>query len=442
MFFDIRRETITFLFAGALVANASGFASAAPKVYVGNFKDNTVSVVDMAMGKVVATIPVAAGPHGMTITRNGRWVYVAGDGSAQVSLIDTSTDKVVQTIDVGKSPHGLTLTPDGKRLLVAVNGEDRIAFVDTAKHQVVGSVPVAKPHTVAIRPDGKVAYVSSQQPGSFALVVIDLSKQTVTRTIPLDKAPRDVEFGFQGKALYYTVAGQDAVEVLNPATNKVVAEIPTGVSPHYVNWFAHTAFGLAVVQGPGVLQMFDPKKNVALGTIAVGRQPHWMTVSGDGKTAFVTNEGSNDLSIVDLASKKVETIAVGNAPRKVVVQSAAAGHAGNVSITNFAFAPGTITIKAGESVTWINNDGAPHTVTFKDGSVKSDSLLPGGTFSHVFEQPGAYDYYCSFHEFMTGRVIVQAKEASHRANGAVKLRSWRSASRNRAPSGIDRVPSA
>lgn len=403
------------LFAGLVLALSPGLAAASPKVYVGNFKDNTVSVIDSATGKVVATVPVAAGPHGMTITKDGRWVFVSGDNSSQVSVIDTTTDSVAQAIEVGKGPHGATLTPDGRQLLVAVNGEDRVVFVDTKKRAVTGSVEVGKPHTIAMRADGKVAYVTSQVPGKFGLAVIDLAKRAVVRTVALDKPPRDGEFAAGGKALYFTVAGISAIEVLDPKTDKIIAEIPTGVSPHFVSLFPGMKLGTTVVQGPGELLLFDPATNKPVRGISVGKQPHWMTVSSDGKTAFVTNEGSNDLSIVNLATQKVETVPVGNAPRKVVVQVGPVHRAGTVSITNFAFAPGTITIKAGDTVTWTNDDGAPHTVTFKDRSASSDSLAPGQTFARAFDQPGTYEYFCSFHEFMTGRVVVQAKTAAKEA---------------------------
>ena len=106
----------------ALAATAA-FA-AGPKAYVGNFKDNTVSVIDTEAGKVVATVPVAAGPHGMAITQDGRTVYVSGDGSSSVDVIDTATDKVVKTINVGKAPNGVALTPDDRLLVVTVYGED------------------------------------------------------------------------------------------------------------------------------------------------------------------------------------------------------------------------------------------------------------------------------------------------------------------------------
>jgi len=293
------------------------------KTYVGNFKDNTVSVIDADAGAVVATVPVSAGPHGMAITQDGRAVYVSGDGSSSVDVIDTATDKVVKTINVGKAPNGIALTPDDRLLVVTVYGEDRIAFVDTSTQTVVATTAVPKPHTVAISPDGKLAYVTVQQPGHVGLALIDVAQHSVVRTLPLDKTPRDGEFGYDGKLFYFTQAGVSSVQVLDPATDKIVAHIPTGVSPHFAG-YPRGRFGIVVVQGPGELLLFDPATNTPVRSVAVGKQPHWAATSGDGETAYVTNEGSNDFTIVDLATGKTRTIAVGNAPRKVVVQPSAA----------------------------------------------------------------------------------------------------------------------
>src|SRR5262249_3771708 len=138
--------------------------------------------------------------------------------------------------------------------------------------------------------------------------------------IALDKPPRDLEFGYDGRALYFTQAGVDAVQVLDPSTDKVVAQIPTGASPHIAAFFRGAPAGTAVVQGPGGLLLFDPATQKPLRPIAVGKQPHWMAPARDGRVIYVTNEGSNDVTVVDLASGATRTIAVGNAPRKVVVQ--------------------------------------------------------------------------------------------------------------------------
>jgi YVTN family beta-propeller protein len=83
----------------------------------------------------------------MAVSGDGRFVYVAGDGSSSMSVIDTASDSVAQTIEVGPSPHGVALVPDGKTVLVGVYGADKVAFVDTARRAVVASVAVAKPHT-------------------------------------------------------------------------------------------------------------------------------------------------------------------------------------------------------------------------------------------------------------------------------------------------------
>ena len=352
----------------------------------------------------------------MAATPDGRTVYVSGDGSSTVSVIDASADKVARTIDVGKTPHGLAVTPDGRTLLAAVYGEDRIAFVDTASQAIVATVPVAKPHTIAVRPDGKVTYVSSQEPGKFALVVVDIPTRAALRSIALEKPPRDLEFGADGAALYFTLASVNAVQVLDPASDKIVGQITTGASPHIASVFRGATVGTVVVQGPGELLLFNPATNAPLRSIAVGKQPHWMAATSDAKSVYVTNEGSNDVTVVEMATGQTRTIAVGKAPRKVVIQRVASGGGAaktatadpKVSIANFAFAPEAVTIAVGDAVTWTNDDAAPHGLAFKDGAQGTGSLLPGANFSRTYDKPGTYDYVCAVHPFMTGKVIVRA----------------------------------
>jgi YVTN family beta-propeller protein len=298
----------------SVIANAAG-----AKAYVGNFKDNTLSVIDTGSAAVVATIPVVSGPHGMAVTPDGRTVYVSGESSSGVSVIDTASDRVVRTIEVGTMPHGVAMTADGKTLIVGVYGENRIAFVDVASNRIVATLPVPRPHTIAISPDGKLAYVASQEPGAFALVVVDISSHSLVRSLALAKPPRDPEFSYDGRSLYLTMAGVDAVEVLDPATDKIVAEVPTGASPHVARLYRGAQFATVVVQGPGELELFDPATNRSVRSLAVGRHPHWQASNGDQKV-YVTNEGSNDVSVVDLVSGQTRTIAVGAAPRKIVVQ--------------------------------------------------------------------------------------------------------------------------
>jgi plastocyanin len=88
--------------------------------------------------------------------------------------------------------------------------------------------------------------------------------------------------------------------------------------------------------------------------------------------------------------------------------SAAGGGAGAlaVSIVDFSFNPATTSAKVGETVTWTNTGQAPHTVTFDDGSAKSDTLNPGDVFERTFDAAGTFTYKCSIHPAMTATVEV------------------------------------
>lgn len=77
----------------------------------------------------------------------------------------------------------------------------------------------------------------------------------------------------------------------------------------------------------------------------------------------------------------------------------------SVNIKNNAFSPQSVTIKAGDTVTWTNQDSVQHNVDFE--SFKSDLLSQGQTYSHTFDTPGSYSYDCDVHPFMKGTVIVK-----------------------------------
>src|SRR5258706_462162 len=114
---------------------------------------------------------------------------------------------------------------------------------------------------------------------------------------------------------------------------------------------------------------FDPTTKKQVRAIAVGNQPHWQA-SNDGKKVYVTNEGSNDVTVVDLGTGQKTTIPVGTAPRKDVVQPPTPASIGGarISIAQFPLPPAPLSVAAKETVTWGNNDGAPHGLGYKDGA--------------------------------------------------------------------------
>ncbi|MCX6762896.1 MAG: cupredoxin family copper-binding protein [Candidatus Moranbacteria bacterium] len=80
---------------------------------------------------------------------------------------------------------------------------------------------------------------------------------------------------------------------------------------------------------------------------------------------------------------------------------------GVVTIQNFAFSPASLTIKKGETVTWTNQDSAPHQIASDSGAFQGNAINKGESYSFTFNATGEFDYHCAIHTSMKGKIIVQ-----------------------------------
>jgi plastocyanin len=78
-----------------------------------------------------------------------------------------------------------------------------------------------------------------------------------------------------------------------------------------------------------------------------------------------------------------------------------------VMAKDFMFAPASLTVKSGSTVTWTNQDDEPHTVVSDAGLFRSAALDTNERFSFRFDKPGTYHYACSIHPRMVGTIVVQ-----------------------------------
>jgi amicyanin len=93
----------------------------------------------------------------------------------------------------------------------------------------------------------------------------------------------------------------------------------------------------------------------------------------------------------------------------LALQSAPHPAAVTVKISNFVFDAPEVTVPVGTTVTWVNEDDAPHTVVSDDKTTFRSKLLDtDDRFSYTFTQAGTYSYFCSVHPHMTGKIVVKA----------------------------------
>jgi amicyanin len=93
----------------------------------------------------------------------------------------------------------------------------------------------------------------------------------------------------------------------------------------------------------------------------------------------------------------------------VAVMAAPAGAEDTeVKIDNFTFVPQRVTVKAGTTVTWINEDDIPHAVAATSKAFRSKVLDTNDKFSFTFTTAGTFEYFCSLHPHMTGTIVVES----------------------------------
>lgn len=112
------------------------------------------------------------------------------------------------------------------------------------------------------------------------------------------------------------------------------------------------------------------------------------------------NAGSGGLSVLVLVLTLSACASVGASPP---AGSLPAGEGATVVLEASSFEPADVLIDSGASVTWRWAGGMAHDVT---GSNFASPIQTGGTFTHTFEQPGTYDYWCNLHPGMRGTVTV------------------------------------
>lgn len=227
-----------------LAPSPRGVAVGEGSVWVAHLEDGTLSRVDPATGRLVATIPVGRAPMGVAVGEGAVWVANRDDGT--VSRVDPGAGRVVATVAVGREPVGVAA--GGGAVWVTNRGDGTVSRVDPATNRVVGAVPVGRdPSGVAVG-EGAVWVAAS---GSRRLVRLDPDTgRAVGSPIPLgpgssaEWAPSLVAIG-EGAVWVATRGG--AVLRLDPRSGEEVARIPVGAGP---------AFGVAV--GAGAVWVTSP----------------------------------------------------------------------------------------------------------------------------------------------------------------------------------------
>jgi YVTN family beta-propeller protein len=207
------------------------------------------------------------------------------------------------------SPHGL--------LLVANQFEHTTLIIDPQTREQLARITVGvNGHEVAASPDGKFAYVPIYgnsgvgRPGTDGetIDVIDLHERKLVTTIELGKPlrPHRAEFGPDG-LLYVTAELAKAVDVVDPATRKVIAEIPTGaIESHMIVISPDGSRAYTANVAAGSVSVLNLKKRSLITVIPVAKTVQRISISADGKWVFTHDQETPRIAVISTASNKVD----------------------------------------------------------------------------------------------------------------------------------------
>lgn len=210
------------------------------RAFITNAGDNTVSVVDLAAGKLIATIGTGRYPHGLRMSPNGREIYVANVQDGTVSIIDADGFQERARIPVGTTPVQVGFTPDGTRVYVSLRDENRVAVIDTASRRLVGTIEVGRnPIQVYATPDGQFVYVANQgtdaEPAD-TVSVIEVSSGMIIDTIRTGMGAHGVVVSSDGAWAFVTNIVEGTVSAIDAATGEVVRNFSVGRGPNGITY--------------------------------------------------------------------------------------------------------------------------------------------------------------------------------------------------------------
>ena len=339
-------------------------------IFVSSEKDNAISVLDGKSYELVKKIGTAARPRHLRFNPDQTLIYVAaGDGNA-IDVIDVGKLELVDRIGEIDDPELFDLSPDGKIMYISLEDDAKLGILDLetyfAEREEKPELTVAapseddddddddddeeearedgdddddemlpgmktvevggEPEGVLVNPDGRTVYVTSEV--ANIVHVVDTEAREITKNVVVGNRPRRFVMTPDGAELWVSNELSGSVSILDAKTYDIldtISFLPRGFRPEEVTpvGITMTDDGSTVIVGLGRanhVAFVDTKSREIEDYVLVGERAWNTTFNRDNSLLFVTNGLSDDISIIDVASRKVvKSVPVGRVPHTVLI---------------------------------------------------------------------------------------------------------------------------
>lgn len=271
-------------------------AAAAPdgrRFYITNEADHTLDVVDGRTLQVVRRVPLSGRPNNLSISKDGRRVYVAiVSGPGAVDVIDTGLERLVKTIPTKGGVHNTFVTPDGRFVVAGSIVGRNLTVIDATTAEPVWSLDFdngVRPIAFETNPDGSTRRMFVQITGFHGFRIVDFAARREVGRVRLPDLP----------------LAEQHHDTLQGSPSHGIGVAPDGKTL----WVCSKVNSHVYVYALPDLSL--------LGGVKVGDHPDWLTFTPDSRRAYVANAGSNSVSVIDtVLRKEIARIPVGQVPKR------------------------------------------------------------------------------------------------------------------------------
>lgn len=297
---DVGSHEIVDTIEGIPVNHGAAASPDGSRLYFSSEAKFTLDVVDTESLAITSEIPLSGRPNNISISEDGHYVYVGiMEEPGGIDVIDTRTLENVRHIETQSRVHNTFVTPDGRHLVAGTfGGDDNLDVFSTETEELVFSMYPKRDESMleGIRPiafetnaDGSTKRMFVQISDLHGFAVVDFETREEVDRIELPSIP-------------------EAERDPGPFTRAPAHGI--GVAPDQQTLWVCSRLN-------GYVYAYSLPDLAYLGGVAVGSHPDWITFSDDSRYAYAANGHSNDLSVIDIASRtEVARIEVGEAPKR------------------------------------------------------------------------------------------------------------------------------
>ena len=313
----------------------STVASAQVRVLQTNSQGDNIHLIDPATNQIVGEVKGIPINHGAAAAPDGSRFYFSSEAEQTLHVVDGKTLQTVKKIPLTARPNNISISRDGRRVYVGiVSAPGAVDVIDTTTLEKVKSIPTKGGiHNVYVTPDGRHV-VAGSIAGRVMTVIDQKTEEPIWTLFEEGVRPMAFETNSDGstKRIFVQLSNLHGFAVVDFAQRKEVArvELPNDIPAEKVDkgpFNASPSHGLGVAPDGRTLWVTSrPNARVytyslpdlkLLGAVDLGGRPDWVTFTPDSRQVYISTENTNSTVVVDVATRKeITRVKVGASPKR------------------------------------------------------------------------------------------------------------------------------